>query len=155
MASADGLPLRPPGEDAVFVGYVTDLYELLRAIDEVLPKDAVLSIEGTSIVPAIAEFLEARQVADPAEIEPGTLSPKPRFFHLPLEGTNLAELRALADNQAEPEVADNLVVYRGNDVLLWAHDAGYGDVELSRSLSPDVVSRFTAALGGSLRERRV
>jgi hypothetical protein len=153
MPNGDGSRLGLRAEDTVVVGYVTDLYELLRSIDEVIPKDAVLSIEGTSVVPAIGKFLETRAVANPPEIKPGTLSPKPHFFHLPLEGTNLAELRALADNHAEPEIADHLVVYRGNDVLLSAYDAGDGEVCLSRSLPPDIIERFSAALDGFLRDR--
>jgi hypothetical protein len=50
-------------------------------------------------------------------------------------------------------VADHLVVYRGEEVLLWAHDAGAGRVRLSRSLAPETVERFRLALGDSLRER--
>lgn len=108
MGSADRRPLRLPDDDAVDIGYVTDLYELLRAIDEVLPKDAILYLEGTSIVPGVSEFLRAREPAETPEVEPNTTWPRPRVFHLPLTGTNLAELRSLADNHAEPEVADHL-----------------------------------------------
>jgi len=153
MGNADRTPLRLHDEDAVDIGYVTDLYELLLAIDEVLPKDAILYLEGTSIVPAVSEFLQASEADETPEVEPNTTWPRPRVFHLPLTGTNLAELRSLADRHAEPEIANHLVVYRGDDVLLWAHDAGNGHVQLSRSLSSEVVERFRAALGTTLRER--
>lgn len=148
-----GEPLRLTSEDAAVLGYVSDLYALLRAIDETMPTDATLYVEGTSIARAVEEFLTARQAAAWREVEPNTISPKPRTFHLPLQGTNLAELRAIADRHAEPEVCSHLVVYRGDDVLLWAHDPGSGYVELARSLPEDRTSRFRAALGAALRSR--
>jgi hypothetical protein len=71
---------------------------------------------------------------------------------LPLAGTNLADLRLLAEVHAEPEVADHLVVYRDDAVLLWAHDAGDGYVALSRSLPKETLHRFRAALADVLRQ---
>jgi hypothetical protein len=146
-------PLALNEEDALVLGYVTDFYELLRAIDEVMPKDAVLYVEGTDIAPDVAAFLDARRAADPPDIEPNTRWPKPTIFHLSLGGTNLSDLRKIAESHAEPEVADHLVVYRGADVLLWAHDAGAGYVEVSRSLPAGVITGFKDSLGDALRRR--
>jgi hypothetical protein len=140
--------------EARVVGYVTDLYELLRAIDDVMPKDAVLYVEGTSIAAEVVEFLDARQAADPQLVEPNTLWPRPRVFHLPLSGTNLGDLRALAEAHAEPEVASHLVVYRGPQVLLWAHDAGAGYVQLSHSLPEEMIEAFQNSLGNAVRRGR-
>jgi hypothetical protein len=70
------------------------------------------------------------RAADRREIKANTLWPKPRVFHIPLTGDNLAQFRNRAGNHAEPEAADHLVVYRGEDVLLWAHDAGHGYVSV-------------------------
>jgi hypothetical protein len=39
-------PLRLPYEEAIVIGYVSDFYALLRAIDETMPPDAVLYLEG-------------------------------------------------------------------------------------------------------------
>ncbi|HEX9198148.1 MAG TPA: hypothetical protein VF865_01205, partial [Acidobacteriaceae bacterium] len=83
-----------------------------------------------------------------------TLWPKPKVFHIPLTGDNLADFRNLAENHAEPEVADHLVVYRGNDVLLWAHDAGYGYVYVARDLSKSIVEAVRDALGDAIRSPR-
>ena len=149
----DKEPLCLKDDDALVVGYVKDFYALLRAIDEVMPEGAVLCLEGTSIVDEVAAFLDTRQPVDPPAVEANTLWPKPRLFHLPLSGTNLAELRALAEHHAEPEVADHLVVYRDRDVLLWAHDAGAGYVTASRFLPEETVERFRSSLGGALRLR--
>jgi hypothetical protein len=151
---SDGAPLILREENALEIGYVTDLYKLLRAIDLAMPKDAVLYVEATAIAPDVASFLETRTAQDRREITPNTLWPKPKVFHIPLTGDNIAEFRDLAEKHAEPEVADHLVVYRGEDVLLWAHDAGGGYVDVSRDLSESIVAAFRDALGDAIRNTR-
>jgi hypothetical protein len=146
-----GEPLVLKAEDAVVLGRVSDLYALLAAIDAVMPDDAIVYLEGTSIAPDVAEFLESRQPIDPPAIRPNTLWPAPRGFHLPLTGTNLAELRSIAAQHAEPEVTDHVVVYRGRGALLWAHDAGDGYVSLAKSLPSATVERFRNVVGSALR----
>ena len=140
------------GED-LEIGYVTDFYKLLQAIDEAMPKDAVLYLEGTSIAPDVASFLESRSAQDQREITANTLWPKPKVFHIPLTRDNLADLRNLAEQHAAAEVADHLVVYRGEDVLLWAHDAGYGYVRVARNLRESIVESLRDSLGGAIRKR--
>ena len=147
----NGAPLILEDADAREIGYVTDFYKLLRAIDETMPKDAVLYLEGTSIAPDVASFLESRPAPDQREITANTLWPKPKTFHIPLTGDNVAQLRNLAEKHAEPEVADHLVVYRGEVVLLWAHDAGDGYVRISRDLSESIVKALREALGDRIR----
>ena len=151
---SDRAPLILSEADALEIGYVTDLYKLLRAIDEAMPKDAVLYVEATAIANDVASFLETRAAQDWHEITANTLWPRPKVFHIPLAGDNLAELRDLAEKHAEPEVADHLVVYRGEDVLLWAHDAGDGYVDVSRDLSESIVEAFRDALGDAIRNAR-
>jgi hypothetical protein len=151
---SDGAPLILSEENALEIGYVTDLYKLLRAIDLAMPKDAVLYVEATAIAPDVASFLETRTAQDRREITPNTLWPKPKVFHIPLTGDNIAEFRNLAEKHAEPEVADHLVVYRGEDVLLWAHDAGGGYVDVARDLSESIVAAFRDALGDAIRNTR-
>ena len=150
----DRAPLILKDADALEIGYVTDLYRLLRAIDEAMPKDAVLYLEASAIAPDVASFLESRPAQDRREIKANTLWPKPKVFHIPLTGDNLAEFRNLAEKHAEPEVADHLVVYRGEDVLLWAHDAGSGYVEVARDLSESIVEALRDALGDAIRNAR-
>jgi hypothetical protein len=154
--SVSAEPLRLDDEDAIIVGYVSDFYELLRAIDEVMPKEATLYLEGheKDMASEVLRFLRSREPQDPPAVQPNTIWPEPQGFHLPLMGTNLEQLRAIAEGYAEPEVADHLVVYHGRQALLWAHDAGSGYVALSRSISNESVSRFRESLGGALRDRK-
>jgi hypothetical protein len=142
--------LRYEHDDMVDVGYVGDFYALLRAV-EALPKGAVLCLEGTATAADVVAFVEARQRPNPPSVERNTRWPTPHQFHLPLECMNLQELCSLAEQHAEPKIADHLVVYRDDWVLMWAHDAGADHVRLSRRLPPDVVARFKESLGSALR----
>jgi hypothetical protein len=141
LAQADELP----------VGCVSDLRALLRAIDESMPRDAVLVLEGTSVAPDVVAFLEPKQPPNPPTIAPNTVGPGNQFFHLPLTGTNLSDLRMLAERHAAPEIADHLVVYRDRQLLLWAGDVGDGYVSLSRQLPEATVRAFRQTLEDALR----
>ena len=142
--------LRYDHHDMINIGYVGDFYALLRAV-EVLPNDAVLCLEGTATAADVVAFVEARQRRDPPSVEPNTVWPTPHQFHLPLDGTNLQELCSLAERHSEPEVADHLVVYRDDWVLLWAHDAGADRVRLSRRIPEETLDQFKGSLGAALR----
>ena len=137
-------------EDMVDIGYVGDFYALLEAM-KVMPKTAVLCLEGTAIAPDIAAYVQARQPPDPPNIDPDTIWPTPAFFHLPLTDGNLQGLSELAAQHAEPEVADHFVVYDGTWVLLWAHDAGFDQVRVSRRLPELTVAELKSELGNALR----
>lgn len=141
-------------EGAVTLGYNTDLYALLRAIDEAMPRDAVLAIEGTHIAAEVRQFLLEREPAQKPELVANTIWPTSEVFHLPLSGSNLEELRDLAENFAEPEVGDHLMVYRGGDVLLWAHDASDGFVRLAATVPREAVEALRSALGPTLRKSK-
>jgi hypothetical protein len=65
-------------EDTIEIGYVTDLYRLLRAIDHAMPNDAILYIEGTHIAPEITRFLDARHVHEWKDIVRHTGWPNPQ-----------------------------------------------------------------------------
>jgi hypothetical protein len=137
-------------EAAIDLGYATDFHILLGAIDEVMPEDAVLYLEGETTAPAVAAFLREREPAEAPAMAANTHA-RSAAFHLPLADRNLAALRLLAEDHPSPEIASHLAVYRGRDVLLWAHDAGGGPVLLARSLPDETVEHFRTALGGSLR----
>lgn len=133
-------------ERAVDLGLVRDLYALLAAIDEAMPEGAVLYLEGTSIVPEIRGFLEAHSAEETQPVVRGTLWPRPKSYHLPLSG-NLRQFGELAERYAAPEICDHLVVYRGDQVLLFAHDAGSGHVYVSRDLPSETVEGLRRRLG--------
>jgi hypothetical protein len=143
-------PLDLRADAAVDLGYATDFHLLLRAIDEVMPEDAVLALDGHATAPEIATFLHQREPAETPAMAANSHG-KTTVFHLPLGGGNLAALRLLAEDFPAPEIAFHLAVYRGREVLLWAHDAGEGSVLIARSLPDETIEHFRTALGASLR----
>jgi hypothetical protein len=150
MAGDQEKPLELRRSDAVDLGYAIDFHILLRAIDETMPEDAILYLEGDATAPALAEFLRAHESTDRRELVVNAEG-KVVTFHLPLADGILGEFRALAEDYAAPEVAYHVAVYRGDEVLLWAHDAGDGSLQLARSLPDATVDRMRLALGNSLR----
>ncbi len=144
-------PLDLRADAAIDIGYATDFHILLRAIDEVMPTDAVLALDGHATAPEISAWLHAREPADVPAMAPNSHG-KTEVFHLPLADGNLRELRLLAEDFPSPEIAFHLAVYRDRDVLLWAHDAGDGTVLLAQTLPDETIERFREALGDSLRQ---
>ena len=138
-------------ENTFSLGFVDDLYGLLRAINESFPEDATLYIEGTSLAPDLQAFLETHETGARTAFVRETISPLSRQYHLPLSGSNLVELRAIAERHAEPEICDHLAVYRNGEILLTAPDAGDGEVFVVRSLPESVVLRLKESLGDALR----
>jgi hypothetical protein len=148
--AGDQEPLDLRDEDAIDLGYATDFHILLRAIDEAMPSDAILCLEGYATVPAVRGFLRRHAASDPRELVPNSNRPG-ETFHLPLSDGNLRELRTIAEDHVRFEVASHLAVYRGDEVLLWAHDAGDSSIQLATSLPDETIERFRDALGTSLR----
>lgn len=150
--SAYGDPLRLTEDGMVEAGWVRGLDPLLAAIGDSIPADAVLCVETTAAAPDVVAFLESRQIADPRAVASNTLWPRPRTFHVPASADTIAGLRQLCKHHADVEVADHLVVYRENEVLLWAHDAGDGRVMLAGRFRENAIERFRrAAAGGDPR----
>jgi hypothetical protein len=143
--SGEGIPLQE--ERGINLGLIRDLYALLAVIDEEMPEGAVLYLEGTSIDPEIGAFLEAHRAQESHLVVRGTLWPQPRSYHLPLSGSNLSQLRELAERHAEREICDHLVVYRGDQVLLSGYDAGSSHVYVSRDFPPETVEGLRRRLG--------
>jgi hypothetical protein len=134
--------------DAIDLGSATDFHILLRAIDETLPHDTVLLLEGTAIAAPVAAFLRANAAPEPHEVASfGT--PRAPAFHLPL--SELADLRTLAEDHLRSEVATHLAVYR-DDILLWAPRAGDGVVSITRALPDETIGAFRTALGTTLKQ---
>jgi hypothetical protein len=148
MAGEHEPPAELRGAEGIDLGYATDFHILLRAIDAAMPEDATLYLEGNEIAPAVARFLREHDLVMRREIasERGVGA-----FHLPLADGALRELRILAEDHLRFEVASHLAVYRFDETLMWARDAGDGIVTLATSLPDEAIERFREALGSTLR----
>jgi hypothetical protein len=137
------------------VGHVTDLASLLVAIEQTLPRPAVMFIEGTRIAPEVETLLESRSVRGTRDDLWGTSWPVPDGFHLPVSDENLRDLRDLVERHAAPEepypfsaICDHVVVYSGDVVLMGAYDVG-SEVWLSSDLPAETIELFRVAAGAT------
>ncbi len=146
-------PLDLRAEDALDLGRARDFHILLRALDQSMPAAATLVLEGDRTAPSIRAFLRAHTAPDARELVASD-SRDVATYHLPLADGNLGELRALAEDCIASEVALHLVVYRDDEVLLWARDAGIGHLLVARSLGPETVAQIRAALGTTLEPHK-
>src|SRR2546425_5289857 len=69
---SDPKTLKFDAQRLALLGHVSDLYELLRVIDETMPTDATLYVEGTNIAADIKVFLSHRSATVQQEVEAGT-----------------------------------------------------------------------------------
>jgi hypothetical protein len=57
----------------------------------------------------------------------------------------------MLDRHADVEIADELSVHDADGCLVFAHDAGYNNIWVSRRLPEHAVEAIRAALGDGLR----
>ncbi len=70
---------------------------------------------------------------------------------LPIEGDTLRIVRDMLETHADPEIAIELQVRDDEGCLVWAPDAGYNEIWVSRRLPKEAVNALRAALGDGLR----
>ena len=143
----DGLSL--PLDRAEDLGRVRDLGLVLEAT-RALPHDAILYLEGSrrSLAPELLEALHANAAPQPIRVARGTLWPRPATFHILLTASNLDRIREIESRHAAPEICDHLVVYRDDEVLLTAYDAGDGAVYVAKALGEPTIKRMRSILAG-------
>jgi hypothetical protein len=145
LAPGEGISLNE--HEAINLGRVRDLEALLRGIEDAMPQDAVLYVEGTSIASEVKDFLSANATSPTAFVTRGTAWPRPKSFHIPVTPALVGRLREFAECHAAPEMCDHLVVYRDGEVLLSAYDAGWETVWVRRDLPEDALFRLRSTLG--------
>jgi hypothetical protein len=143
LAPGDGISLRV--SQAVEIGYVSDLTKLFDALTG-LPEGSTIYLEGTSFAPEVTAWLESASVPTGTLVTRGTIWPKPTAYDIPATPQNLSTLARLSERHAEPEMCDHLVVFRGDQVLVSAYDAGYDTVFAQRDLPADVIERLRQAV---------
>ena len=105
-------------------------------------------LEGTSIAPIVAAYLQDRPAADRESVRTGIIWPRPKAFHMPMTTENVAGLVDLMTDLAEPEVCDHLHAYRdGVAYLIW-YDAWFDSpLYLHKDVSEDAVRQLCGAFG--------
>lgn len=139
------------------LGRVRRLDILLEALEVGMPADGIVYVEGVAFADDARAALSVLPAAPQAQRRGdlrGTLWPSPSSFHLPVSSGVLAVLRDLEKRHASPEVCDHLAVYRGQEILALAHDAGDGVLLVGRSLPDDAVEEMRQVVAREAAQRR-
>ena len=94
----------------------------------------------------VREFLSSHPAPNPSQVQKGTLWPREKIFHIPLDTDVMNDLAQMAERRAEPELCSHLVVYEGGTVLLSAYDF-LEEVRIADTVQEARVAEFALALG--------
>ena len=116
----------------------------LLGLGKVFATAATLFVEGNSIAPDVEQLL--RNCAEPGEYLPErqTLWPRSTKLRVRFDVVVLADLAALAEHHAVPEICDHLFLYDDRAPLLEYPDAFFKGsvIYVSSSVSEDEVRRW-------------
>ncbi|UCH36263.1 MAG: hypothetical protein JSV65_07890 [Armatimonadota bacterium] len=129
------------------VSSTKDYREFFRALPDLVPEGSVLYLEGCALAREIRLYAYTRAARETSKVAMGTIWPRPKVLHIPVTRENLAGLAQLAEHHAEPEVADHVHVYKGDEVLLEWYDAPDHPLSISTEIPEDKVMQFCARLG--------
>ena len=119
------------------------------ALTDLVPADSSLQIEGNPY-PDVEEGLRP-WLTEPSQ-KTGRFWRTLAKYALPVTIENMATLARLAENHAEPEVADHFVVLCGGSPILHWYDAPSDPIYVSGSLDEGKVAQFTTTLGGRMKK---
>jgi hypothetical protein len=138
------------------LGRVRRLDTLLEALEAGMPSDAVVYVEGVAFAADVRAALAALPQLPEEQRRTdlrGTLLPVPESFHVPVGSGVLHVLRELEQRHASAEVCIHLAVYRGDEILALAHDAGDASLLVGRALAPDAVEEMRRIVAREVAER--
>lgn len=119
-----------------------------RQLAALLPEDANICLEVISPHEEVRAFLTERAAEGPAVVQPGTIWPRPEFFHVQATPENLAGLSELARTHSPIRMGHHVYAYKGSTMLLAWHDfPDPGCLAISRELPGDAVRYFCDSLG--------
>jgi hypothetical protein len=122
-----------------------------RAVPLLVPDATHMFLEG-SPEPDIETLLTNAADGTDFAAPTGTLWSWPRKnrrFAVRLSAELLERLATAASHHAEPEVCDHIHFYRGHEALVQWFDAFVVPLLVSRSVPPERIDRFVAAVGGT------
>ena len=128
-----------------------DLVLFFRNLPGLFQEGAILAISGSSLETVVKDYLNVLKVkpSKGTRCEPYFLGPE--AYHIPITVNNLNHLADIAENHAEPEVADHIIVYRDTSVLLEWYDVGSNPIWLARDIAKETADDFGRAIGCEIK----
>ena len=130
---------------------VRDLPAFLRALPALLPANSVLRLElDAQPDEDVARFLTQFAISSNMTRNRGTLWPRSELHHVPIRPDVMSTLAELAEVRAEHDVADHIIAYRSDAILLEWYDAIFDPIFISRTMDEGLLSAFARSVGGEL-----
>lgn len=123
-----------------------DFPEFLRQLPRLVPPRCILRATGTP-VREVEAYLLARLSAVENRLSTGLLRLGEKDFYMPATEANLRGLADVAENFAEPEVCDHLLVYRDKRVILHWYDLPSDPLYLSTTIDEKRLRAVCQTLG--------
>jgi hypothetical protein len=131
------------------VSGVRDLPAFLRALPALLPADSILRLELDAHPDEdVARFLTQFAIPSSMTRNRGTLWPRSELHHVPIRPDLMSTLAELAEVRAEHDVADHMIAYRGDEILLEWYDAIFDPIFISRAIDERSLSAFARSVDG-------
>lgn len=131
------------------VSTAKDYMAFFQALADLAPEGSLLQISG-SPDPDVEEGLR-QWLKEPSQqiIESWRTS---ALYEVPITSDNMATLARLAQNHAEPEVADQFLVFHGEVLILHWYDAPEDPIYICSSTPEAKVEQFAQRLGATLKK---
>ena len=128
----------------------SDISLFIKNLEMFFLKEAIIYIEGGSINFKIQEYLDSVQVdvSKIANIQRGTIWPKPKIFHIPLESSVLQKLSEFTDDYDLIELCEHLVIYKDKKILMAGYDIFDEKIYLSGQIEENLIRDFCDKIGG-------
>ena|SRR5688572_23909875 len=134
------------------VSGVRDLPAFLRALPALLPA-SILRLELDAHPDEdVARFLTQFSTPSSMTRNRGTLWPRSELHHVPIRPDVMSTLAELAEVRAEHDVADHMIAYRGDEILLEWYDAIFDPIFISKAIDEGSLSAFARSVGGELND---
>ena len=143
------------------VGYVTPpVYEIdppkeylqfFTTLSQYFPANSILFLEDGAFPSKFEAFLKSNSIACDIVLAPGTIWPKPRAYHLPIQPKLMLELAQWGAKLAEPELCSHLRIHDGKKLLLHWYDFPHDPMYVSAELGEQAVASLARQLGTAYR----
>ena len=136
------------------VGPTRDVERFVRALPQLVPEGSIAYFEGTG-EPHVRAYLGRISIPAQAQVELGTIWPRPDTYHVAVSRDSMEALAAFLDNEPAGFFCAHCHVYRDGAILVEWYDAFMDNpMYVSRTISEDLVREFAARLGSTLSSGR-
>jgi len=126
-----------------------DATVFFNALPRHFPDVTSLYVEGCAIAPTIESCYLQHAELGPFLPEVGTIHPTSKKIRCAFSRALCEELAKFSEHAAEPEVADHLHLFRGDEEILCWYDAFAHDLWLSAHLPEQRAKAFASVFGRS------